>query len=136
MLVIDDLEEQRTLAVRLLSSLGYQVHAVDSGHRAIAYLQHNVVDILLLDMVMDGLDGLDTYRELVRLSSVDAAVPGEPATGTVLSVPRVVIASGFFEMDRVREAQRLGVGQIVRKPYTLSSLGRAIRTELDREIGP
>jgi CheY-like chemotaxis protein len=135
-LVVDDLEEQRTLAVRLLSFLGYQVHAVDSGHAAIAYLQQNVVDILLLDLVMEGFDGLDTYREIARLGSVDATVPGEPGSGKVLSVPRVVIASGFFEMDRVREAQHLGVGQVVRKPYTLSSLGRAIRTELDRETGP
>lgn len=135
-LVVDDLEEQRTLAVRLLSFLGYQVHAVDSGHAAIAYLQQNVVDILLLDLVMEGFDGLDTYREIARLGSVDATVPGEPGSGKALSVPRVVIASGFFEMDRVREAQHLGVGQVVRKPYTLSSLGRAIRTELDRETGP
>jgi PAS domain S-box-containing protein len=117
-LVIDDLQEQRDVATRLLSSLGYRVTAVHSGHDALDYLTDQRADILVLDMIMgDGLDGLDTYREIVRLH------PGQKA----------VIASGFSQTERVREAESLGVGQFVRKPYTLSSLGKAVRQELDRE---
>jgi hypothetical protein len=41
------------------------------------------------------------------------------------------IASGFSETNRVKEAQRLGAGRFVRKPPTLSGLGRAIWRELD-----
>jgi DNA-binding NarL/FixJ family response regulator len=71
----------------------------------------------VLDMLMGGdLDGLDTYRE------IRALYPGQ----------RALIASGFSETERVREAQALGVGQFVRKPYTLDSLGQAVRRELDR----
>ena len=117
-LVIDDLQEQRDVATRLLSSLGYRVTAVDGGRAALCYLADHRADILVLDMIMgDSLDGLDTYREIVRL------YPGQKA----------VIASGFSETERVKEAELLGVGQFVRKPYTLNSLGKAVRSELDRE---
>lgn len=116
-LVIDDLQEQRDVATRLLSSLGYRVTAVHGGRAALHYLADHRADILVLDMIMgDGLDGLDTYREIVRL------YPGQKA----------VIASGFSETERVKEAESLGVGQFVRKPYTLNSLGKAVRQELDR----
>jgi PAS domain S-box-containing protein len=119
-LVVDDLDEQRKLAVRLLSSLGYRVHAVESGRSAIVYLRRHSADILVLDMIMGaGFDGLDTFREIVR------TLPGQKA----------IIASGSSKTKRVEEAQRLGAGTFVRKPYTLQHLGRAVREELDRRGG-
>lgn len=120
-LVVDDLEEQRTLATRLLSALGYRVHAVESGRAAICYLREHSVDIVVLNMMLDGeLDGLDTYREIVRTR------PGQKA----------IITSGYPGTERVEEAQRLGAGAFLRKPYTLQRLGRAVRQELDRVLAP
>jgi CheY-like chemotaxis protein len=116
-LVVDDVPEQREVATRLLSSLGYRVRAVTDGQAALRILQEEPIDLLVLDMLMgSGMDGLDTYRACREL------VPGQKA----------VIASGFSETERVREAQELGVGQFVRKPYTRDSLGKAVRDELDR----
>ena len=43
-----------------------------------------------------------------------------------------MIVSGFAETDRVIEARQLGAGQFVQKPYTMESLGKAIREELDK----
>jgi hypothetical protein len=40
--------------------------------------------------------------------------------------------SGFSETDRVREAQRLGAGVYVKKPYVMETIGMAIRDELNR----
>ena len=116
-LVVDDLEEQRHLAVRLLSSLGYHVHAVEGGRAAIDYLRDHHADVLVMDMILgDGLDGLDAYRAIVQ------GHPGQVA----------VIASGFSRTARVEEAQALGAGPFIRKPYTLQRLGRAVRRALDR----
>lgn len=116
-LVVDDLEEQRQLATRLLTSLGYQVHAVENGRAALRHLETHAADILVLDMIMeDDLDGLDAFREIVKLR------PGQKA----------IIASGFSETERVKETQRLGAGRFVKKPYTLLDLGKAVREELDR----
>ena len=117
-LVVDDLAEQRELAARLLSSLGYRVETVDGGRAAAKYLTENPVGILVLDMIMeDDFDGLDTYREIVKIR------PGQKA----------IVVSGFSETDRVRKARRLGAGPFVKKLYTLESIGRAVRQELDRK---
>ena len=115
LLVIDDIQEQREIASMLLTKLGYSVDTVSSGEEAIEYLKKDKADLLVLDMIMDpGIDGLETYQEILKLH------PGQKA----------VIASGFSETDRVKEAQRLGARQYVRKPYSIEKIGAAVRSEL------
>ena len=116
-LVVDDMEEQRAIATEMVKELGYSVVSVSSGEEAVEYLRSNRVDLLLLDMIMDpGMDGLDTYKQILEL------YPGTKA----------VIASGFSETDRVREAQKLGAGQYIKKPYALEKVGVAIKKELEK----
>ncbi|OQX92834.1 MAG: hypothetical protein B6D58_00960 [candidate division Zixibacteria bacterium 4484_95] len=117
-LVVDDLEEQRELATSILSSLGYNVTTVADGRRAVEYLKNNDADIVVLDMIMeDGFDGLDTYKEIIKLRPEQKAI----------------IVSGFSETGRVKEAEKLGVGKYIRKPYTMQILGKAIREVLTHE---
>jgi len=116
-LVVDDVQEQREIASVLLTKLGYSVNAVSSGGEAVDYMKTNSADLLILDMIMDpGIDGLDTYKKVLQLH------PGTKA----------IIASGFSETDRVKDAQRLGAGQYVKKPYTIEKIGLAVRTELEK----
>ena len=115
-LVVDDIKEQREIASRILKKLGYSVATVSSGEEAVDYMNGNSADILVLDMIMGtGIDGLDTYREILALH------PGQKA----------IIASGFSETDRVKEAQKLGAGQYIKKPYTLEKIGLAAKKELE-----
>lgn len=114
-LVVDDVAEQRDLAVTLLSSLGYQMSSVTNGREAVEYLKTNTCDVVVLDMIMEpDFDGLDTYRKIIEM------YPGQKA----------VIVSGFSLTDRVREAEKLGVTKYVKKPYTMQKLGKAIREVL------
>jgi two-component system cell cycle sensor histidine kinase/response regulator CckA len=116
-LVVDDVALQREIAQKMLELLGYQVHVVGSGEAAVRYLQTHSVDLVMLDMIMgDGMDGLETYR------AISALHPGQKA----------IIASGFAETDRVREAQHLGAGAYVKKPFLLETFAQAIRKELER----
>jgi CheY-like chemotaxis protein len=116
-LVVDDVPEQRDIAVKMLSKLGYEVSSVSSGEAAVAYMQSHTVNLLVLDMVMlPGIDGLETYRRIISLH------PGQKA----------IIASGFSESGRVKSLQELGAGAYIRKPYTLEKIGLAVRRELDR----
>lgn len=118
-LVIDDVQEQREIATTLLARLNYQVTAVESGERAVAYLKYNPVDILLLDMIMEpGMDGLETYKQIRHIH------PNQKA----------VIASGYAENERVKQTQRMGAGTYIRKPYTLEKIAVALRTELNSKI--
>ena len=99
----------------MLTSLGYQVELAAEGRSAIGYLRDNTADLVILDMIMENdFDGLDTYREIARLH------PGQKA----------IITSGSSQTDRVKEAEKLGVGMYIRKPYTMQKLGKAIREVL------
>jgi len=116
-LVVDDVREQRKIASMILKRLGYSVTVVSSGEEAVDYMKSNSADLLVLDMIMDpGIDGLETYRQIRKLR------PHQ----------RAVLVSGFSETERVKEAQRLGAGSYVRKPYSMEKIGAAIRVELDK----
>ena len=117
-LVVDDLEAQRELAVAILSKLSYSVTAVSSGEEAVEYLKDHAVDLLLLDMIMDpGIDGFETYKRILETHPKQKAI----------------ITSGFSETDRAKETLRLGAGHYVMKPYTLEKIGTAVRDELGRD---
>ncbi len=117
-LVVDDIPEQLDIAVRMLSRLGYQVASAPGGEQAVAHMQANTVDLLVLDMVMPpGIDGLETYRRILDRH------PGQKA----------IIASGYAPSDRVKAMQEMGAGEYIRKPYTLEKIGLAVRRELDRK---
>ncbi len=116
-LIIDDEFQQRDISTQMLASLGYSTHAVSSGEEAVEYLQENKADLLLLDMIMaPGMNGRETYGEILKIH------PGQKA----------VICSGFSRNEEVKKAQALGAGVFVKKPYTLSQLGRAVQQELAR----
>ena len=48
---------------------------------------------------------------------------------------KAIIVSGFSETDRVKEAQKLGAGAYVKKPYVMEKIGVAIRDELKPVMG-
>jgi CheY-like chemotaxis protein len=116
--VIDDVEDQRKIATLLLTQMGYKVKAAADAGEAFQYLGDRSADLFILDMIMDpGPDGLETYKMILE------KYPGAKA----------IIASGYSETERVREAQRLGAGDYIRKPYTMEKIARAVKKELKRE---
>lgn len=117
-LVVDDIAEQRDVAAGLLTRLGYDVRVVSGGEEAVEYLRRNKADIVVLDMIMaPGMDGLETYRSILAIQPRQKAI----------------IVSGFSETERVRQAQMLGAGAYVKKPYVMEKIGLAVREELDRK---
>jgi len=117
-LVVDDIEAQRQIAAEMLDKLGYQVFTAAGGEEAVEYMRSHTVDLLILDMIMEpGIDGLETYRRILKIH------PGQKS----------IIASGYSESVRVKEAQRLGAGTYVKKPYLLKKIGRAIKVEMSRK---
>ncbi len=117
-LVVDDVDVQRTIAASILTQLGYTVSSVASGEEALEYLKDNSADLLVLDMIMaPGINGLETYRRTLELK------PGQKA----------IITSGYSETHFVRQARALGAGRYVKKPYTIDKIGMAVKEELSRE---
>ncbi len=118
-LVVDDDPLQREVSTRLLTSLGYRVRVAANGDEAVACLGDEPADLLILDMIMPDLDGLESYRGILQIR------PGQKA----------IIVSGFSDSGLVRQVQALGAGSYVRKPVVPRKLARAVRAELDRESG-
>ena len=116
-LVVDDVKDQRMIASDMLTKLGYSVASASNGNEAVDYIKHNSADLVVLDMIMEpGMDGLDTYKKILEIN------PNQ----------RAIIASGYSETERVREAQKLGASSYIKKPYLLEKIARVIKTELTK----
>ncbi|HHB75281.1 MAG TPA: response regulator [Desulfobulbus sp.] len=114
-LVVDDQENQREIARRLLARLGYQVHSVASGEEAVEFIKQHQVDLILLDMVMEpGINGCETYQRIIEHR------PDQKA----------IIISGYSSSDDIELARKLGIQHFIKKPYTLNELGQALRLEI------
>jgi len=116
-LVIDDVESQRDISCKMLETLGYKTKTVSSGEEAVEYLKENTVDLILLDMIMDpGINGRETYERAIKIH------PNQKA----------IIVSGFAETDELKETQKIGAGQYIKKPVTLERIGLAVKEELEK----
>ena len=115
-LVIDDDPGIREYLETLATRQGYGVHTAVDGESALANLDHTSPDLITLDAVLPGMDGLETYREVLKIR------PSQKS----------IIASGYSESVRVKEALQLGAGAYVKKPYLLEKIGGAIKAELVR----
>ena len=103
----------------MLKELGYIVYTVESGKEAIHYLNNNSVDLIILDMLLQGdMDGYKTYSEIIKFN------PNQKA----------IIVSGFAEDERVKSTQKLGAGIYLAKPYIISGLSRAVKEELEKKV--
>ncbi|MCP4156248.1 MAG: response regulator [bacterium] len=116
-LIVDDVPEQREITLKILVKLNYDVHTAASGEKAVEFLKRdNTFQLVILDMLMGtGMDGLDTFKKIKALN------PGIKA----------LIASGFSETNRVKEAINLGVGEYIKKPFTFEQIGIGVKRALD-----
>ena len=116
-LVVDDEKNQREIACALLTQLGYKAESAADGEEAVQYLEKAAVDLLVLDMIMPGgMSGRETYDRVVKIHPKQKAI----------------IASGYAETEDVKEMQKAGAGEFIRKPYTMEKIGMAIRNELQK----
>jgi signal transduction histidine kinase len=105
-LVVDDEPDVRTIGERMLARLGYRVLCAASGPEALEIHRAETVDLVLLDLMMPGMDGLEV---LAALRKLDAAV-------------RVVLMSGYVAEDRRDQLAAESTAAFLRKPFTLADL--------------
>lgn len=101
-LIVDDDEDIRLLLSAWLEPLGYPVAMVADGEAALAWLERDMADVLLLDLAMAGMSGLDVLSR-IRKSEFDVAVVLTTASGS----EDVAIA-----------ALRIGADDYLRKPFS------------------
>jgi DNA-binding NtrC family response regulator len=110
-LVVDDDPLLRKLVTDQLSRSGFDASAAASGEEALASLQATDYDVVLLDIRMDGMTGLDTLREIRKTDDA----------------PEVVMLTADTSLGTGLEAMRLGAYDYLTKPSTLDEMEAVIR---------
>jgi DNA-binding response OmpR family regulator len=100
--------------VAVLEGEGFRVRHFDRGERALAWFDHDVPDLLLLDLMLPGMGGLEVLR---RLKAAHA------------HVPVIVLTARSDEADRVRGLD-MGADDYVSKPFSLKELLARVRAQL------
>jgi two-component system, OmpR family, KDP operon response regulator KdpE len=118
-LVVDDEAQIRRVMRTTLSSQGYAITEARSGHEALDKLREEHVDLVLLDINMPGLGGLETCREVRRTSDV----------------PIIMLTVRGSEHDKV-DALDAGADDYVVKPFGMEELLARIRASLRRSSPP
>jgi two-component system, NtrC family, nitrogen regulation response regulator NtrX len=113
-LVVDDEAGVRSSLVGILGDEGYAAEAVESGEAALVALENRRYDLLLLDVWLPGMDGLEV---LARVRTLDPEVP-------------VVVISGHGSIETAVKAVRMGAQDFVEKPLALEKTLLVIKNAL------
>lgn len=105
-LVVDDEEALRTVLSAELLAEGYSVDTAVDGEHAVAILDEQDFDLVLLDIKMKRVDGFEVLRHVKRI---------RPVT-------KVIMLTGFADLKNAIESKRLGAEDFVSKPYDLVDL--------------
>jgi CheY-like chemotaxis protein len=95
-LVVDDKDMNLYIARGMLSLYRLQIDTAKSGHEAIEKIKYNVYDLVLMDHVMPGKDGMETTREVRKLKGKYEKLPIVALTvNTVAGMKEMFLANGF-----------------------------------------
>lgn len=118
-LVVDDNEANRDMLARQLERLGHRTETAQDGQEALVKLSHQNFDLVLLDMMMPVMDGLETLESM-------------KSNPTLRDVP-VVILSALDELEEAARSIEAGAEDYLIKPSEPSLLRARIGTALERK---
>jgi len=110
-LIVDDDRNGRESLRRGLARDGYEVLTAENGKKALAIAQDHPIDLVLTDLIMPGLGGLDFLEGLAVVQ------PNTPA----------ILISAFASVDTAVKAVRRGVQDVLEKPIRLRDVRKAVK---------
>src|SRR5262245_43673586 len=119
-LVIDDQPEVRSAIRAMLEHAGHTVVAAECGHNAVGAIEAFAFDLVLVDIIMPGLNGLDTIK-ILRDSA-----PNVP----IIAMSGYSFRGGSSDLDFFGMAQELGAGCCLQKPFRPRELMDAVESLL------
>lgn len=105
LMVDDEMIILKTLAVKL-SDEGFDVNTADCGEKAITMLKENEFDLVITDLMMEGMDGFKVLKQAKKVSQTIA----------------VIILTGYGDMTSAIDALRLGADDYLLKPCDINEL--------------
>jgi CheY-like chemotaxis protein/tRNA A-37 threonylcarbamoyl transferase component Bud32 len=123
LLVVDDNPENRDVLSRRLMRKGFEVRTAEGGEEALRIIGEGAIDLVLLDIMMPGVSGIDVLRE-VRRTHDEAALP-------------IIMATAKTESEDIVECLELGANDYVTKPIdfpvVLARIQMQLRTRQSRQ---
>lgn len=118
-LIVDDEEVVRNLGQEVLNTKGYSVLLASNGLEAIEQYekQEGKIDLVILDMIMPKIDGVETYKRLKRLN---------PSL-------KILISSGYSHDSHDYAVFQNGIEGFIQKPYKIGELTKKVRQILDKK---
>jgi DNA-binding response OmpR family regulator len=113
-LVVDDELEVRQVLFEFLSSRGYDVSTASGGAEAVAVVETIKPDLVLLDVAMPDMDGVETLKRIVAI---------EPALA-------VIMVTANADISTTSKLLALGAVDYVPKPFDLDYLDQAVSTQV------
>ncbi|MBF0621702.1 MAG: response regulator [Magnetococcales bacterium] len=114
-LIVDDDAEFRENLFQALSNLGFSVTESPSGRDALDRTANEFFDIVLIDLMMPNLSGIDTVREMKRRRDRQ----------------KVIMITAFSTIQNAVESIKLGVSDYIVKPFKIEDLNAAIHRTLE-----
>jgi len=114
-LVIDDQEPIRVLLRQVLEGAGYEVLEASNGRRGLEVYRERSADLIITDIVMPEMDGLELLLELTR---------------SFLNVKVIAMSGSLASEGSLNVAKLLGARQTFQKPLEMGELLSAVRYDL------
>ncbi len=114
-LIVEDEERLSALLADYLKKSGYTIHIIENGLDVMPYVRSNPPDLILLDLMLPGRDGLDIARELRSFSQI----------------PLIMITARVEEIDRLLGLE-LGADDYICKPFSFREVVARVKTVLRR----
>jgi DNA-binding response OmpR family regulator len=115
-LVVDDDPRLLHVVAMYLSIEGYDVDTAGNGEEGLRSLEQRRPDLVILDVMMPGIDGLEACRR----------IKSNPETRTI----PVVLSTALSRTDDVENGRAAGANRFINKPFSLIGLGAVIRSFL------
>src|SRR5512143_3441143 len=116
-LIVDDERPILSSVGGVLKDEGYEVSTAETGTEAIRMMKESAPDLVLLDVWMPGMDGLEALARM-REMNPDAAV---------------IVMSGHGSIDTAVKAVKLGAYDFIEKPLSLDKLSLSVKNALDKK---
>jgi two-component system OmpR family response regulator len=116
-LIVDDEEDFRVTLVKRLQKRNQQVFGAESGQKALTLMEAMVFDVVVLDVKMPGMDGIETIREMKKKN---------PLT-------EVILLTGHASLESGIEGMKLGAFDYIMKPVNIDELLEKIRQAYERK---
>ena len=118
LLIVDDISDNRSILKRRFERRGFDVTEAESGLIAIDMIENNPFDLVLLDVMMPGIDGMETLKR-IRSRKSASALP-------------VIMVTAKSESDNIVDALEQGANDYVTKPVDFAVALARVNTQLSR----